>query len=136
MRARLARPIDGFDNKTKKAVIAAATDEFERQKKDFLDMVFNIILWTLHTECGFGLIRMKRFYRAMFRACYITRERYELVGSERMKRPMSDKVRKMEQSKAWSYPEWVKDQLHAYGWDTEKVEEEFYNEYIENGEEF
>lgn len=136
MRARLARPIDGFDAKAKKAVIAAATDEFERQKKDFLDMVFNIILWTLHTECGFGLIRMKRFYRAMFRACYVTRERYELVGSERMKRPMSDKVRKMEQSKAWTYPEWVKDQLHAYGWDTDKVEKEFYQEYIENGEEF
>lgn len=136
MRARIDNPMMQFDKKTQAAIIKAASEEFERQKKDFLDMVFNIILWTLHTECGFGLIRMKRFYRAMFRACYVTRERYELVGSERMKRPMSNKVRKMEQAKAWTYPEWVKDQLHAYGWDTDKVEEEFYKEYIERGEEF
>lgn len=136
MKARIARPIDGFDSKTKAAVIRAATDEFDRQKKDFLDMVFDIMLWTLHTELGFGRERLKKFYKAMFQNCYTTRERYELIGCEKTHRPMSDKIRKMEAEKGWTYPEWVKDQLRSIGWVTEAVEEEFRQEYRERGEEF
>lgn len=136
MKARIENPMDGFDAKTRKAVIRAASAEFEEQKRMFLAMVFDIILWTLHTECGFGIGRMKRFYKAMFRNCYNVRERYELVGCERSQRPMSDKIRKLEAEKGWTYPEWVKDQLKGIGWDTEAVEEEFRQEYKESGEEF
>lgn len=136
MKARLENPLDGFDAKTKKSVIKAATAEFDRQKADFLDMVFDIILWTLHTECGFGVERMKRFYKAMFMNCYSARERYELIGCEKTQRPMSEKIRKLEAEKGWTYPEWVKDQLRSIGWDTKAVEEEFRREYRERGEEF
>jgi hypothetical protein len=133
MKARLARPIDGFDAKTKAAVIRAATEEFDKQKKDFLDMVFDIMLWTLHVELGFGRKRLKRFYKAMFANCYVTRERYELIGCEKSHRPMSEKIRAKEAENGWTYPEWVKDQLGKIGWDTDAIEKEFYDEYMREG---
>lgn len=133
MRARPEKLIDGFDSKTKKAVIQTATDEFNLQKKDFLDMVFDIILWTLHEECGFGIVRMRRFYKAMFERCYNDRERYGLHGCERSRRPMSERIRRIETENGMSYPEYVKMRLKGIGWDTRTVEQELYEDYERKG---
>ena len=123
MRARYAKPIDGFDSKTKAAVIEAATNEFEKQKKLFLDSVFDVILWQLHTQCGFGLKRLTRFYREMFITFYRDRERYELVGSSGQR----EKDRKI------SYPQYAHDRLKSIGFAAEDIEDELMREY-QNGE--
>lgn len=133
MRARVRQAIDGFDAKTRKAVIQAATDEFNQQKKDFLDMVFDIILWTLHEELGFGLIRLKRFYGKMFERCYVTREKYGLSGCAESKKPMSEKMLKVYKERAMTYPEYCKYRLKEIGWDSETVEEELAKEYQAKG---
>lgn len=133
MKARIARPIDGFDARTKKAVVRAATDEFNSQKKDFLDMVFDVFLWTLHEELGFGPVRLKRFYGKMFERCYTDREKYGLCGCEASRKPKSDKLLEAERKNAMTYPEYCRYRLKEIGWDTEKAEEELYNEYMSKG---
>lgn len=133
MKARIENLKDNYDKRTQAAIIQVATDEFNRQKRDFLDMVFDIILWTMHEELGFGVKRLKRFYAKMYEHCYVTREKYELVGCEKLSRPMSDKIRQQEAKKGWTYPEWVRFQLDKIGWNTDQVEKEMFSEYISKG---
>lgn len=37
-----------------------------------------MILWTLHESCGFGKVRLERFYRDFIREYNEMRERYEM----------------------------------------------------------
>lgn len=133
MKARIENPLDGFDKKTQKAVTLAATNEFNQQKQMFLDALMNVFLWTLHEEFGFGYKRMRRFYYAVFKRCYLDREKYELVGSSKYDKPMSPKLQQKYAENGWTYPDFVKYRLSEYGWDTNAIEAEFKKEYDEKG---
>jgi hypothetical protein len=57
----------GFTGQSKKAMIQEINRQILEQKDGFIHNIEIMILWTLHTELGFGKRRLKKFYKAFTR---------------------------------------------------------------------
>lgn len=113
------RGADVFDKKTKEAILRVAQEEFERQEEQYINSAFELILWALHKEYGFGAGRLKRAFLRMYRDYDENCRRYGLNEDTKT----WSRARK-ETELTYHYSQWVHDTLIKYGVDVRKWQAE------------